>query len=87
VSKGARVVGDSATMREMASYPLEQAGFEPLAGKSGQEGLGQLSGAPVDRIVTDLDMPVMDGLAFLKAVRTRAGSSGSEPGTQARGAA
>jgi two-component system chemotaxis response regulator CheY len=71
VSKSALVVDDSATMREMVSYTLKQAGFEPLVGKNGQEGLEQLSGAPVDLIITDLNMPVMDGLAFIKAVRTR----------------
>jgi two-component system, chemotaxis family, chemotaxis protein CheY len=71
VSKSALVVDDSATMREMVSYTLKQAGFEPLVGKNGQDGLEQLSGAPLDLIITDLNMPVMDGLAFIKAVRAR----------------
>jgi two-component system chemotaxis response regulator CheY len=70
VSKSALVVDDSATMREMVSYTLKQAGFDPLVGKNGQDGLDQLTG-PVDLIITDLNMPVMDGLAFIKAVRAR----------------
>ena len=71
MSKSALVVDDSATMREMVSYTLKQAGFEPLVGKNGQDGLEQLSGAPLDLIITDLNMPVMDGLSFIKAVRAR----------------
>jgi two-component system chemotaxis response regulator CheY len=71
VSKRALVVDDSATMREMVSYTLKQAGFEPLVGKDGQDGLDRLTGEPVDLIITDLNMPVMDGLAFIKSVRTK----------------
>lgn len=71
MSKIALVVDDSATMREMVSYTLKQAGFEPLTGGNGQEGLDQLKGQAVDLIITDLNMPVMDGLAFITAVRAR----------------
>ena len=71
MSKTALVVDDSATMREMVSYTLKQAGFEPLTGGNGQEALDQLTGQAVDLIITDLNMPVMDGLSFIKAVRAR----------------
>lgn len=71
MSRTALVVDDSATMREMVSYTLKQAGFEPLTGGNGQEGLERLTGQPVDLIITDLNMPVMDGLAFISAVRAR----------------
>lgn len=71
MSRTALVVDDSATMREMVSYTLKQAGFEPMTGGNGQEGLDRLSGQPVDLIITDLNMPVMDGLAFISAVRAR----------------
>ena len=71
MSKTALAVDDSATMREMVSYTLKQAGFEPLTGGNGQEGLERLTGQPVDLIITDLNMPVMDGLAFIAAVRAR----------------
>jgi two-component system chemotaxis response regulator CheY len=71
VSKTALVVDDSATMREMVSYTLKQAGFEPLTGSNGQEALDKLTGQPLDLIITDLNMPVMDGLSFIRAVRAR----------------
>jgi len=71
VRKTALVVDDSATMREMVSYALQQAGFDLLTGGNGQEALDKLTGQAVDLIVTDLHMPVMDGLTFVKAVRAR----------------
>jgi two-component system chemotaxis response regulator CheY len=74
VSKTALVVDDSATMRDMVSSTLKQAGFEPVTGGNGQEALDKLAaltGRRLDLIITDLNMPVMDGLTFIKAVRTR----------------
>jgi len=71
VSKTALVVDDSATMREMVSYALKQAGFESLTGGNGQEALDKLTGQTLDLIITDLHMPVMDGLSFIRAVRAR----------------
>lgn len=71
MSKTVLVVDDSATMREVVSYTLEQSGFEPLTGGCGQGALDKLTGQPVDLIITDLNMPVMDGLSFIKAVHAR----------------
>lgn len=71
MSKTALIVDDSATMREMVSYTLKQAGFDPLTGANGQEALDMLTGQQMDLIITDLNMPVMDGLSFIKAVRAR----------------
>ena len=71
MSRTALIVDDSATMREMVCYTLKQAGFEPLTGANGQEALDKLAGQQMDLIITDLNMPVMDGLTFIKAVRAR----------------
>lgn len=59
-------------MRQLVSYTLGEAGFEVLQGGNGQEGLGQLDEARVQLIVTDLNMPVMDGIKFIREVRARA---------------
>ena len=72
MAKTALVVDDSPSMRQLVSYTLGEAGFEVLQGGNGQEGLGQLDKARVQLIVTDLNMPVMDGIAFIKEVRGRA---------------
>lgn len=71
MSKTALVVDDSATIRKMLSLALEKVGFEALTGGDGEQGLAQLTGQRVDLIITDLNMPVMDGLAFIRAVRAR----------------
>lgn len=71
MSRTAIVVDDSVTMREMVSYTLKEAGFDPLEGVNGQEALGHLDGRHVDIIITDLNMPVMDGIAFIKEVRAK----------------
>lgn len=76
MSRTALIVDDSNSMRQMLAFALKGAGFEVLEGSNGQEGLDRLAGAPggkVDIIVTDLNMPVMDGLAFIRSVRAKPG--------------
>lgn len=66
------IVDDSSTMRKIISRSLRQAGFdigEILEAENGQDGLTKLSGASVQLILTDINMPVMDGLTFIDNVR------------------
>ena len=72
MAQTALVLDDSPSMRQLVSYTLGEAGFEVLQGGNGQEGLGQLDKARVQLIVTDLNMPVMDGIKFIREVRARA---------------
>lgn len=68
------IVDDSASMRQMVGFTLRKAGFEVVEGGNGQEALNQLGQAgKIDLIITDLNMPVMDGLTFIKQARTRPG--------------
>ena len=71
MSKTALIVDDSTTMRRMVGLTLREAGFEVVEGANGQEGLVQLDAAAVDIIVTDVHMPIMDGLTMVQAVRQR----------------
>ncbi len=62
------VVDDSATMRRIIVNHLNQAGYTDLdEASNGVEALSRLSG--VDLILTDWNMPVMDGLTLVKEVR------------------
>ena len=71
MAKRALIVDDSASMRQMVGFTLESAGFEVIQGINGQEAIDALKVAgKVDVIITDLNMPIMDGLAFIKEVRT-----------------
>ena len=65
------IVDDSASMRQMVAFVLQQGGFDVVEGANGQEALGQLDAHRVDLIVTDLNMPVMDGITLIRNVRAR----------------
>lgn len=72
MTRTALVVDDSPSMRQMVAFTLQQAGFEVRQGGDGEEGLQQLAGASVSLIITDLNMPRMDGIRFIREVRARA---------------
>lgn len=65
------IIDDSASMRQMVAFTLQQAGFEVLQGEHGQDALTRMNGRKVDLVITDLNMPVMDGLSFIRAARAR----------------
>ncbi len=63
------VVDDSSSMRQMISFTLKSAGFEVEEANDGLKGLEIAKNQQFDLIFTDVNMPVMDGLAFTKEVR------------------
>jgi two-component system chemotaxis response regulator CheY len=63
------IVDDSVSMRQMVGYTLRQGGFEVLEAEHGQDAIDKLRGGPVDLIITDLNMPVMDGITLIENVR------------------
>lgn len=71
MSKTAVILDDSSSMRDIVSYTLQQGGFQVLTAENGQEGLKHLDGRPVSIIITDLNMPVMDGITFIREARAR----------------
>ncbi len=63
-------VDDSPLMRNMVTQTLESSGhYRCLQAGDGKEGLEQLAKHKVDLVVTDLNMPVMNGLDFIQAIR------------------
>jgi two-component system chemotaxis response regulator CheY len=62
-------VDDSRTMRDMLRLSLESAGFRVVQAEDGVHGLEVLAGEMPDVIVTDINMPRMDGFGFIEAVR------------------
>jgi two-component system chemotaxis response regulator CheY len=59
-------------MREMVAFTLKAAGFEVVEGANGEEGLVQADKRPVELVITDVNMPVMNGISFVQQMRTRA---------------
>jgi two-component system chemotaxis response regulator CheY len=66
------IVDDSVMVRQMVSFTLKEAGFDVVEATNGQDALGKLDDHAVDLIVTDLNMPVMDGITFIGNARTLA---------------
>ncbi|MEL6521164.1 MAG: response regulator [Pseudomonadota bacterium] len=64
-------VDDSRTIRDMLTLALTQAGFEPKVAEDGVHGLEVLEGMQPDAIITDINMPRLDGFGFIEAVRER----------------
>jgi two-component system chemotaxis response regulator CheY len=68
------IVDDSSVMRKIVERALRQAGLDPLVvheAGSGIEGLDVLKAAKVDLILSDINMPSMDGLEFLRQLRAQ----------------
>jgi two-component system, chemotaxis family, chemotaxis protein CheY len=68
-------VDDSASVRQMVSFTLRKAGYEVVEAVDGKDGLGKVSGEKFDLIITDLNMPNMDGIEMMAAVRKLPGYS------------
>lgn len=66
-------VDDSASVRQMVTFALEAAGYETAQAADGREALEYLKKSPVDMIVTDLNMPNLNGIELIKQVRALPG--------------
>jgi two-component system, chemotaxis family, chemotaxis protein CheY len=70
MGKTVLVVDDSVSMRQMVSFTLTGAGYEVVEAGDGKEAVEKLSGGTTPHLViTDLNMPNMDGISLIKAVR------------------
>jgi two-component system chemotaxis response regulator CheY len=69
MAKTILTVDDSRTIRQMLMAALTDAGMEVLQAEDGVHGLEVLQGCNPDVIITDINMPRMDGFGFIEAVR------------------
>jgi two-component system chemotaxis response regulator CheY len=72
MTKTVLTVDDSRTMRDMLRMALIDAGFDVVQAEDGVEGLEVLQGTRPDVIITDINMPRMDGYGFMQGVRSDA---------------
>jgi two-component system chemotaxis response regulator CheY len=72
MSKTVLTVDDSRTMRDMLRMALIDAGFDVIQAEDGVHGLEVLQDARPDVIITDINMPRMDGYGFMQGVRADA---------------
>ena len=62
-------VDDSASVRQMVGFTLRDAGYEVLEASDGRDALAKLSGKTVQMVITDLNMPNLDGIGLIRSLR------------------
>jgi two-component system chemotaxis response regulator CheY len=71
MSKRILTIDDSKTMRDMLMLTLAEAGFDVLQAVDGQDGLDVLVKERVDVVITDINMPRMDGYEVIRQLRSK----------------
>jgi two-component system chemotaxis response regulator CheY len=69
MTKTILTVDDSASIRQMVKLTLSGAGYQAVEAGNGAEGLTKAKESQVNLVLTDLNMPVMDGLTFIRELR------------------
>ena len=69
MAKKIMTVDDSATIRQMLKFTLSDAGFDVIEAVDGADACAKLKDNPVNMVITDLNMPKMDGIELIREVR------------------
>ena len=70
MAKTVLAVDDSASIRQMVTFTLKSAGYQVLEAVDGEDGLAKARANAVNLVLTDQNMPKMDGLTLIKSLRT-----------------
>ena len=69
MAKTILAVDDSSSLRQMVAFSLKAAGYQVVEAVDGQDGLDKAKNQVVDLVLTDQNMPRMDGLSLIKLLR------------------
>ena len=69
MAKTIMVVDDSASLRNIVGIALKGAGYEVIEASDGRDALAKLTGQKIHLIVSDVNMPNMDGLTLVKEIK------------------
>lgn len=69
MAKTILIIDDSISLRQVVSIALRSASYEVMEACDGKDALAKLSGQKVHLMICDVNMPNMDGISFLKAIR------------------
>jgi two-component system, chemotaxis family, chemotaxis protein CheY len=72
MAKVIMIVDDSASLRQVVKIALCNAGYEVVEASDGKDALGKLGGQRYHLIISDVNMPNMDGIELLKAIKQHA---------------
>lgn len=71
MAKTIMVVDDSTSVRQMVAFTIKNCGYDVIEAKDGQDALAKIDGKAVDMIITDLNMPNLDGIGLIRGVRNQ----------------
>lgn len=71
MAKTIMVVDDSASLRQVVSIALKGAGYDVLEACDGKDALNKLTGQKIHLIISDVNMPIMDGITFVKQAKLK----------------
>ena len=69
MAKTILVVDDSSSLRQVVGIALKGAGYDVIEACDGKDALGKIAGQKLHLIISDVNMPNMDGIAFVKEVK------------------
>lgn len=69
MAKTILIVDDSASLRNVVKIALTRTGYQVIEGCDGKDALSKLTGQKVQLIISDVNMPNMDGITFVKEVK------------------
>lgn len=69
MAKTILAVDDSTSIRQMVSFTLKGAGYDVVEAVDGQDGLDKAKSKSINLVLTDQNMPKMDGLSLIKSLR------------------
>ncbi len=70
MAKTIMTVDDSTSVRQMVKFTLSGAGYDVVEAVDGRDALAKLQNTHVDMMITDLNMPNLDGIGLIRAVRS-----------------
>ena len=69
MAKTIMIIDDSASLRQVVSITLTGAGYDVLEACDGKDALAKLTGQKIHLMISDVNMPNMDGISFVKAAK------------------
>ena len=69
MAKTIMIVDDSISIRQVVGIALKGAGYDVIEGRDGQDALSKLTGQKIHLVISDVNMPNMDGVTFVKALK------------------
>jgi two-component system, chemotaxis family, chemotaxis protein CheY len=69
MGKRIMTVDDSASVRQMVSFTLKDAGYEVVEAVDGKDAFAKIQASPANMVITDLNMPNLDGIGLIRTLR------------------